>query len=61
MWDVVIFSLVTGCLLVILGERLGAKQAIVVQVVAVVIWPLLLVILALFGKGVPRGKSKPTQ
>ena len=61
MLDVLIFSLVAGCLFVILGERLGANQPVIVQLLGVVLWPLLLIILALFGRGVPRGKSKPTK
>lgn len=50
MLDVLIFWLVTGCLLAILGERMGAKHSIVIWAVVVVIWPAVLVILALFGR-----------
>ena len=51
MWDVVVFWLVAGCLFMILGERLGAKQSIPTMLIGALLWPLLLIALALFGKG----------
>lgn len=54
MWDVVVFWLVVGILFIILGERLGVKQSFSVMLISGLLWPLLLIALALFGRG---GKS----
>ena len=61
MLALVIFLLVTGCLFVILGERLGAKQPIGIQIMVILFWPLLLVFLALFGRDASHGNDKHTE